>query len=263
MLHCTNLYYLIHTIAGDLFHDNKPSRRTLHKTMEIVRRYCMGPDPVQIQVVSDQKTDFRNVNGTVNYEDEFYSIDLPIFSIHGNHDDPTRDGGTEMLAALDLLSVTNLVNYFGRQDEVDKVEISPVLIKKGDTRVAIYGMGSMRDERLNRMWQGKKVRFLEPEENDDDDEEEEGENSWFNVFALHQNRDLGRGSKNCVHESMIPDWMDLVVWGHGKCDQVPFVPCSFALGSCLPLEPRSSIHSMRSSCDNVHLFIMSFHRARV
>ena len=23
---------------------------------------------------------------------------------------------------------------------------------------------------------------------------------WFNIFTLHQNRDLGRGSKNCVHE---------------------------------------------------------------
>ena len=34
--------------------------------------------------------------------------------------------------------------------------------------------------------------------------------SWFNIFTLHQNRDLGRGIKNCVHESMIPEWMDLV-----------------------------------------------------
>jgi len=69
----------------------------------------------------------------------------------------------------------------------------------------------MRDERLNRMWASKKVRFLRPEEdttsknrsnetNDDgqDDDEEEG---FFNLFALHQNRDLGRGSKNCVQES--------------------------------------------------------------
>jgi hypothetical protein len=61
-------------IAGDLFHDNKPSRRTLHKTMEIIRRYCMGPEAVQIQVVSDQATNFRSVHGTVNYEDEFYSV---------------------------------------------------------------------------------------------------------------------------------------------------------------------------------------------
>ena len=29
-----------------------------------------------------------------------------------------------------------------------------------------------------------------------------------------QNRDLGRGKKNCIHETMIPEWMDLVVWGH-------------------------------------------------
>lgn len=103
-----------------------------------------------------------------------------------------------------MLAVTNLVNYFGRQDEINKIEISPILMHKGDTKVALYGMGSMRDERLNRMWQDKNVRFLRPEQ---DDEEME---SWFNIFTLHQNRDLGRGIKNCVHESMIPEWMDLV-----------------------------------------------------
>ena len=37
---------------------------------------------------------------------------------------------------------------------------------------------------------------------------------WFNIFVIHQNRDKGRGIKNCVHESMIPDWIDLVLWGH-------------------------------------------------
>jgi double-strand break repair protein MRE11 len=102
------------------------------------------------------------------------------------------------------------VNYFGRQDEVDKVEISPILLKKGDTKVALYGLGSMRDERLNRMWERQKVRFLRP---DDGDDEELGEGvGFFNIFALHQNRDLGRGTKNCVQESMIPEWMDIVVW---------------------------------------------------
>ena len=135
-------------------------------------------------------------------------IDLPVFSIHGNHDDPTREGGgTEPLAALDLLAASNLVNYFGRQDQVDKVEVAPVLFQKGSSRVALYGMGSLRDERLNRMWHGKKVRFLRPDDDGDDD-------GWFSVFCLHQNRDLGRGGKNCVHETMIPEWMDLVVWGH-------------------------------------------------
>ena len=128
------------------------------KTMEILRRYCMGGGSVSFQIISDQKECLRSlITGRANYEDEHYSVDLPIFTIHGNHDDPTRDGGSDLLSAVDLLAISNLVNYFGRQDEVDNVRVSPVLLQKGDTRVALYGMGSMRDERLNRMWQGKKV----------------------------------------------------------------------------------------------------------
>lgn len=54
----------------------------------------------------------------MNYEDPFFSVGLPLFSIHGNHDDPTREGGVEALAALDLLHVANLVNYFGKSEKV-------------------------------------------------------------------------------------------------------------------------------------------------
>jgi double-strand break repair protein MRE11 len=86
-------------IAGDLFHDNKPSRPTLFKAMEIIRRYCMGDNPVRIQILSDQAKNFSS--GVVNYQDPNYSVDLPIFSIHGNHDDPVREGtGQTPLAAL-------------------------------------------------------------------------------------------------------------------------------------------------------------------
>lgn len=161
-----------------------------------------------------------------------------------------------MLAALDLLAVNHLVNYFGRQDEVDKVVVSPVLIHKGETKVALYGMGSMRDERLNRMWQGKKVRFLkanpdkdanddansgdDDDDNSDDDADDKEENGgWFNIFTLHQNRDLGRGSKNCVHESMIPEWMDLVVWGHEH--ECLIHPSESAVGTFRITQPGSSV----------------------
>lgn len=153
--------------------------------------------------------------------------DLPIFSIHGNHDDPTRDGN-ELLAALDLLSVSSLVNYFGRQLAVDKVEISPILLQKGDTKIALYGLGSLRDERLNRMWREKKVRFQRP-----------GEGEWFSIFALHQNRDLGRGTKNCVHESMIPEWMDLIVWGHEH--ECLIEPVESVVGTFRISQPGSSV----------------------
>ena len=66
-------------LSGDLFHDNKPSRRTLHTTMEIFRRYCMGGEAVHVQIVSDQKECLRSVvSGRANYEDEFYSVSTII-----------------------------------------------------------------------------------------------------------------------------------------------------------------------------------------
>lgn len=35
--------------------------------------------------------------------------------------------------------------------------MNPVLLRKGGTSVALYGLGNMRDERLNRMWNKKKA----------------------------------------------------------------------------------------------------------
>lgn len=62
-------------LSGDVFHENKPTRRTLHKTMEILRRYCMGGDSVGFQIVSDQGECLRSVvTGRANYEDEYYSV---------------------------------------------------------------------------------------------------------------------------------------------------------------------------------------------
>ena len=62
-------------LSGDVFHENKPTRRTLHKTMEILRRYCMGGESVGFQIVSDQGECLRSVvTGRANYEDEYYSV---------------------------------------------------------------------------------------------------------------------------------------------------------------------------------------------
>ncbi|KAF1328188.1 DNA repair protein, partial [Globisporangium splendens] len=197
-------------LAGDLFHDAKPSRKTMYQTMSLLRSYCMGDGAVRFQIVSDQSINFPNF-GVVNYEDPNYNIQLPVFSIHGNHDDPSREGGgsssaQQSLAALDLLSAANFVNYFGKSEKVDAIEVFPILMVKGETRVAIYGLGNMRDERLNRMFAQKKVVFRRPAENPEE---------WFSIFVVHQNRDdRGRGSKNCIPESFIPDFIDFVVWGH-------------------------------------------------
>ena len=40
--------------GGDLFHDNKPSRHCVHKTMQIFRKHCMGEGDVKLRLLSDQ-----------------------------------------------------------------------------------------------------------------------------------------------------------------------------------------------------------------
>ena len=69
------------------------------------------------------------------------------------------------------------MNYFGKCDTIDKVEVSPLLLKKGATKLALYGLGCIRDERLHRLFEQQKVKIVKPRE-------ETG--SWFNLFTIHQ-----------------------------------------------------------------------------
>uniref|UniRef100_A0A7N2M8M2 Double-strand break repair protein n=1 Tax=Quercus lobata TaxID=97700 RepID=A0A7N2M8M2_QUELO len=197
-------------LGGDLFHENKPSRTTLVKAIEILRRHCLNNQPVQFQVVSDQTVNFPNTFGHVNYEDPHFNVGLPVFSIHGNHDDPA---GVDNLSAVDILSACNLVNYFGKMvlggSGVGQIALHPILIRKGSTAVALYGLGNIRDERLNRMFQTPHaVQWMRPEA-------QEGcqVSDWFNILVLHQNR-VKTNPKNAINEHFLPRFLDFVVWGH-------------------------------------------------
>ncbi|GFY46545.1 double-strand break repair protein MRE11 [Trichonephila inaurata madagascariensis] len=149
-------------LGGDLFHENKPSRKVLHDCISLMRKYCMGDRAVQFEFLSDQSDNFKHcAYPTVNFEDPNYNISIPVFSIHGNHDDPA---GAGLYCSLDLLSVTGLVNYFGKCTELENVNISPLMLQKGKTKLCMYGLGSIRDERLHRMYLDGKVTMLRPKE---------------------------------------------------------------------------------------------------
>ena len=47
-------------LGGDLFHDNKPSRPTIIRAIDLFNKYCLSDNPVQFQVVSDQQQDFMS-----------------------------------------------------------------------------------------------------------------------------------------------------------------------------------------------------------
>ncbi|KAK9402501.1 double-strand break repair protein MRE11A [Crotalus adamanteus] len=189
-------------LGGDLFHENKPSRKTIYTCLELLRRYCMGDRPIQFEILSDQSVNFGfSKFPWVNYQDENLNISIPVFSIHGNHDDPT---GADGLCALDILTCAGLINHFGRSPSVEKIEISPILLQKGNSKIALYGLGSVPDERLHRMFVNKQVTMLRPKEDED---------RWFNLFVIHQNRSK-HGATNYIPEQFLDDFIDLVIWGH-------------------------------------------------
>ena len=108
------------------------------------------------------------------------------------------------MCALDLLSVAGLVNYFGKQRQVDSISLHPILLQKGTTRVALYGLGNIRDERLHRTFQKKRVEWQRPSERTDE---------WFNLLVFHQNR-IAHSSHNYIPEDFLEDFLHLVLWGH-------------------------------------------------
>ncbi|KAL9109217.1 MAG: hypothetical protein Q9227_006142 [Pyrenula ochraceoflavens] len=188
-------------LAGDLFHENKPSRKAMYQVMRSLRMNCWGDKPCELDLLTDNSEIFQGAFNHANYMDENINVAIPVFSIHGNHDDPSGEGH---LAALDILHVSGFLNYYGRTPESDNIQIKPVLLQKGRTKLALYGMSNVRDERLHRTFRDNKVKFHTPSAHRDD---------WFSIMSVHQNHHAYTET-GYLPENFLPDFLDLVVWGH-------------------------------------------------
>ncbi|SCA48227.1 double-strand break repair protein MRE11, putative [Plasmodium ovale] len=129
---------------------------------------------------------------------------IPFFTMHGNHDYPY---GYEYICPLDILSISNLINYIGKSS-IDNIVVKPILLNKNETKISIYAIGWIKDDRLYRSFEKKEVKFILPEDY----------KGRINILVLHQNRYMrnsyGNNTKNYIKESFIPDFIDLVIWGH-------------------------------------------------
>ncbi|KAF9045420.1 Metallo-dependent phosphatase-like protein [Panaeolus papilionaceus] len=235
-------------LAGDLFHENKPSRDCLYKVTALLREYTLGDKPVEVELLSDpdQGKAYGFSFPAVNYEDPNFNVAIPVFSIHGNHDDPQGAGQEGALCALDILSVSGLINYMGKFDlpvtsgsnpsnpggnpsksksssttntqssssnannkaptdpfAEQGIHVRPVLMRKGKTRLGMYGVGNVKDQRMHVELLRNHVKMFMPKDRDD----------WFNLLLVHQNR-AKRGPQEYVPEGLFDDSVDLVVWGH-------------------------------------------------
>jgi double-strand break repair protein MRE11 len=82
------------------------------------------------------------------------------------------------------------VTYFGRQElpgdaSTDEealasgIQVKPVLLKKGNTKLAMFGVGNIRDERFHAEMRKNRISMFRPAENP---------HEWFNLLLIHQNR---------------------------------------------------------------------------
>ena len=69
---------------------------------------------------------------------------------------------------------------------MDDINIGPICIQKNGTKLALYGMGNVRDERLNRTFENDKVNWVRPTDSSGNPDP-----SYFNVMLFHQNRFKG------------------------------------------------------------------------
>jgi double-strand break repair protein MRE11 len=83
-----------------------------------------------------------------------------------------------------MLSVAGLVNYIGKVElplsdvPADGIAVRPVLLRKGNTHLGLYGIGNVKDARMHFELRSNRVRMYMPKDKSD----------WFNLLLLHQNR---------------------------------------------------------------------------
>lgn len=230
--------------GGDLFHVNKPSKKLMYHVMKSLRKHCLGDRPCELELISNPNTLFDSDFNTVNYEDPNINVATPVFAISGNHDDATGDG---FLSPLDVLLVTGLINFFGKIPNNEQITVAPLLFQKGSTKLALYGMNNVKDERLHRMFKNGQVKFLRPNLYTDE---------WFNFMAVHQNH-FQHSVTSFLPEHYLPDFLNFVMWGHEhECWKFPTHNPDTGFDT---LQPGLSIATSLSEGEmaDKHVFILS------
>ncbi|KAL4438133.1 hypothetical protein ABPG74_016912 [Tetrahymena malaccensis] len=186
-------------LGGDLFHETNPSQQCLYKMLNLLGNHVLGDGEISYAI--------SNYN-EVNFQDCNLNIELPIFVIHGNHDYPSDEYGN--LSVIDLLHATKYLNHFGKFSNIEQIKVTPIIFEKGNTTIALYGIGYLKDKYFHKMLEDGKIEFVKPEQM--------GYKNTVNILVIHQNRykgiRQGQSYRNCVHPEQFPDWIDFIIRGH-------------------------------------------------
>lgn len=225
--------------GGDLFHTNKPSKLSMYEVMHTLRKACLSDKPVEFNVVNHGPLSLPSAPelDKPNFYDPNFNVGIPFFCISGNHDD--AGGNMQLMSPLDVLSMSGLVNHFGRVSDSTNIVIKPILIEKGDIKVALYGLASVRDERLFRTFRENKVTFLRPKTRPEE---------WYNIFVVHQNH-VKHGPTNYLPEEFLPNFLDLIIWGHEH--ECLIEPQYNATKNFFVMQPGSTVQTSLSESETI------------
>lgn len=238
--------------GGDLFHVNSPTKKSYYHVMRALREYCWCDKPIEYKLVSDPSDAMATKHFVYPAEyDMNVNVGMPLYAISGNHDDAT---GEELLSPLDILSVSGLINHFGRVIDNEQITVCPLLFNKGKTNLALYGLHSVREERLMKTMASGNLEFLEPDTEGDGDSEESVQ--WFNLMCIHQNH-VHRPGVKVVEETCLPTFLDFVLWGH-EHDCKPVAVQNDITGTYV-LQAGSSIATSLSEGETLdkHVYVLS------
>jgi double-strand break repair protein MRE11 len=136
-------------LGGDLFHDSKPSMKTIYKTSEIFKDTVLGGKDIEFDLIWGKDPNFKNEN---------VNISIPVFIVSGNHDCQVFDFDNR--SAQDLLEINSYLNRFGQEMVEDKIVIKPLIFIKGNTKICLYGIGHMKDKDLNEKAKLNKIEWI-------------------------------------------------------------------------------------------------------
>lgn len=219
--------------SGDLFNDKNPSMHTLISAMKALNQYVIGEgNPPEI-------TYAEGLSLHPNWLDPNIKIKIPFFCIHGNHDAPV--GLTEPLSAVQILSIPKYINYFKditKEDDIYRLE--PVVLKRDNIRIIIYGFGWISEIDFIDCIKFKKLQLVPPPSDTD-------ATKSFRILMVHQNATTyGEHAEkvqdllsNALPNDSDENKIDLVIWGHEHENLVE--PRKY--GNIMVTQPGSTIYT--------------------
>lgn len=184
-------------IAGNLFFSPVISNFCFSKTFALMRNKVFG----------DGDINYVTKNFKPNYANENVNIQLPIFAIHGTNDKPGND---RLSTCLDAFQESLYINYCGKIMKFDdKITINPVILDKGDFKIAIYMIGHIKDVKLSTLLAQKKIEFAFPSD-------AEIEN-YFHILVVNQKKSKDSRRLSFPTKDIFVDdfegFFNLIIWG--------------------------------------------------